>query len=143
MTILFKIIRNAGMFDGRDYNRSFHNAIKELEIDNRKRSIEVELRNIEWILYEGIRSVFFYFSCFIVIFTLAICQLFIDFSESPLALRIIILGGTVIGGIILYLIQKLFFWYEIGQHVSPRKFGEFTKHDDPSLPPITEITIDS
>ncbi len=127
------------MFDGRDYNHTFQEAIKSLEIDNRKRSIEVELRNIEWTLYEGIRGVFFYFSVFLVIIFLSAFQLFVDYSEFPMVLKIIAVGCVVTIGVILYFVQKVIFWYEIGQHVAPRKFGEFTMHDDPSLPPIISL----
>jgi hypothetical protein len=126
------------MPDGRDYSRVFIEACRNLEKDNRPRSVEVELRLLEWNLYEALRGSFFSYSIGIFFVILSNIYWILDAKNNSIFLNVLIALSIFVFSALNYFVLKFVFWYEVGRHVAPRQFGEFTRYDDPTLPEHAE-----
>ena len=110
-------------FDGRDYHRQWKEAISELQYTRDAEEIDGALRHIEWILWEAIRGVFFYFSVFIAGVSVSVPVWLIGMNDTNWIVKTIIVALAIIIALLSYWFLRFLFWYEISRHVKDRKFG--------------------
>lgn len=109
-------------FTGRDYHQAFEEACDKLPYGHDVDAVRSELEEIEWILWEAIRGVFFYVSFFTGILIVAPIAYLLD-VENLIARLFVFPSVTFLIAIIIYWLCRLVFHYEIAAHVKGRKFG--------------------
>lgn len=109
---------------GLDYNQAFEEACEELPNVRDQDEVRSRLLNLEWILWEAIRGVFF-LSSLVSGFLIA----WLISSLLPEDINSFIKGAIFLIFVVLltlpgYWLLRLMLWHQISRHIKGRKFGK-------------------
>lgn len=112
------------MFDGRDYHRKFEEACVTLAAWTPESEVRSEFDQVEWILWEAIRGVFFLTSAIPAIAIAALLGQLLLQQVGCVWHAVIVLIAASLFATVGYWLLRFVFWAEISRHVQSRKFGD-------------------
>jgi len=114
------------MFDGRDYQESFQNALNELTSEGVDRDVVLgQLVGIEFTLWEAIRGAMILTGNIAALMIIApVAYLAGQTSGERWVMGVVCVVAWLLITFALYWIFKFAVYYEIGRHVKGRRFGD-------------------
>jgi hypothetical protein len=110
------------VFSGLEYNKEFEQACEELVTERDPLQVRRRLMNVEWILWEAIRSVFLQVGS-VVAAAIILPILYLNPFGRGWIIGAVAIVAFLLISFSVYWVCRAIFHYEISRHIRSRRFG--------------------